>query len=92
MRYGFVIWVTLLLAACNPFADSPYSNCIVVEDESHFTGKALNHSEAKSKGTKKTVECIALDKELDGGDGPTKGKVRWLVCGLGPDCHDLGLY
>ena len=82
----------LLLLKCNPFADSAFSNCVVVEDEKHYNGKFLKHSKAKEWGPKKTEKCIAIDKAIDNGDGPKKGKVRWIVCGIGPDCHEAGMH
>ncbi len=85
------LW-TLSLFSCNPFADSPFSNCIVVEDEGHYTGEFLKHSQSKTAGPKKTEKCISLDKKIDNGDGPQKGKVRWCVCGMGPDCDEAGVY
>lgn len=91
MFIWIVVW-TLLLLGCNPFADSPYANCIVVEDEQHFNGAFLKHTQAKLRGPKKTEECVALDNTIDKGDGPKRGKVRWIVCSMGPDCDEAGLH
>ena len=64
------------------------SHCVVVEDESHYTGAWLKHSTAKQSSRIPTEKCKALDQKIDDGDGEKKGKVRWIECLKGPDCEE----
>ncbi|MHC4310448.1 MAG: hypothetical protein ACYSSN_10915 [Planctomycetota bacterium] len=38
-------------------------------------------------GRKYKEEIIAIDNDIDKGDGPNAGKLRWYVCG-GIDCDE----
>lgn len=74
------------------FAKSGISNCVIVNNEKDFTGVWLKHSESLLYTRKPTTKCIAKDKQIDKGDGPKKGKVRWAECTYGPDCDEAGIY
>ena len=69
-----------------------YCNCVVVADESHFTGKLMKYSQAEKHARIKISECEKFDLELDNGDGPEAGKVRWINCLSGPDCDEAGMH
>lgn len=75
---------------CSFFQKSDFSNCVIAEEESDFTGEWLKHKTPISSGVKKTEECIALDFEIDNGDGNKNGKVRWAECLHGPDGDETG--
>ncbi|HOC60054.1 MAG TPA: hypothetical protein PKN70_08900 [Smithellaceae bacterium] len=87
-----LIVVIMLIAGCGMTEKSGLSNCVVVEKEDHFTGEWLRHSRAVYFGRMKTPECVRKDQEIDQGDGPRKGKVRWAECMKGPDCDEAGLF
>jgi hypothetical protein len=78
--------VLLLLASCG---ESKFSNCVTVEEESDYTGTWLQHDKG-NRATLETPECEKKDFEIDNGDGPKHGKVRWAVCLNGPDCDEAG--
>jgi len=80
-----------LYVAQSYMEDSDFSNCVVVEDNSHYIGKHLKYSSANTHETMKTVECMQIDKTIDGADGPEHGRVRWSVCPKGPDCEETGM-
>jgi hypothetical protein len=82
----------LLLAGCNPFAETDFANCVVVEDEAHFTGEWLKHERATMYARIKITKCEEKDRAIDGGDGPKSGRVRWAVCLAGPDCDESGMH
>lgn len=80
------------IAGCGMMEKSGLSNCVIVEKTEDFTGEYLKHSGAVFFGRLPTSECIKKDQELDKGDGPKKGKVRWVECSKGPDCDEAGMY
>ena len=67
------------------FKKSGISNCVVVDQEADFTGEWLKHSRHVSFDRRPTPECTLKDRQIDNGDGPRKGKVRWVECTFGPD-------
>jgi len=71
---------------------SDYVNCVVVEDQSAFTGKYLKNTGATLHKTVSTAECRALDRQHDGSDGGERGRVRWVPCRSGPDCDEAGMF
>ncbi len=79
-------------AGCGMMEKSGLSNCVIVEKEEDFTGEWLKHSRAVFFGRLKTPDCVQKDREIDKGDGPKKGKVRWVECLKGPDCDEAGMY
>ena len=79
------------LATLSACGESPYANCAVAPQPSAFIGKMLKHDGSARLGTVLTEECIARDRELDGGDGKKAGRVRWVVCLNGPDCGEAGM-
>ncbi|MCI5159590.1 MAG: hypothetical protein D3906_14410 [Candidatus Electrothrix sp. AUS1_2] len=81
-----------LLTGGHFFRKSGRSNCVIVEDESRFTGRWLKHSQAVLYARMRTEECRAEDQAIDAGDGSLKGKVRWAECTYGPDCDEAGMY
>ena len=81
-----------LLTGGHFFRKSGRSNCVIVEDESRFTGRWLKHSQAVLYARMRTEECRAEDQAIDAGDGSRKGKVRWAECTYGPDCDEAGMY
>jgi len=88
----FLIAASFCLAGCGAFEKSGISNCVVVENEKDFTGEYLKHSRATLFERLRTPECVKKDQEIDKGDGPKKGKVRWVECSKGPDCDEAGMY
>ena len=74
----------------NFFQKSDYCNCVVVEQESDFTGKWLKHANSTTFSVRKTEECISLDVKIDNGTGAKDGRVRWAECLSGPDCNEAG--
>jgi hypothetical protein len=74
------------------FVKTGISNCVIVNDEKDFTGDWLKHAKSISYSRLPTIECIAKDNQIDNGDGPKKGKVRWVECTYGPDCDEAGMF
>lgn len=89
---ALVAAVFCVLLGINPFKTSEYSNCVIVFEEKHFTGEWLKHSRAASHSRMLTSKCLEKDKEIDSGDGPKKGRVRWAECLQGPDCDEAGMF
>lgn len=93
-----IIWLLIsalvisFITGCGMMEKSGLSNCVIVEKTEDFTGEYLKHSGAVFFGRLPTSECIKKDQELDKGDGPKKGKVRWVECLKGPDCDEAGMY
>ena len=81
-----------LSAACNPFEKSDYSNCVVAKAEANYIGENLKHTSDARRSTMLTEECVAADQRIDLGDGSKAGKVRWVVCYVGPDCDEAGMF
>lgn len=71
---------------------SGYANCVVAESPAAFIGERLKFAGNAERMTVKTPECVARDTELDAGDGPTHGRVRWVECAAGPDCDEAGMF
>ena len=61
---------------------------VQVEDETIFKN-TLNssHPHIQNYGRKLKEEVIVTDNDIDNGDGPNSGKLRWYVCG-GIDCDE----
>ncbi len=91
---GLVVTLVLIAVTMGRHLNEPsgYSNCVIVTDESAFVGERLKFSDAKFHGPKPTDECVAEDAQIDSGDGPLRGKVRWVECSKGPDCHEAAMY
>ncbi len=70
---------------------SGYSNCVVAISAESFIGGNLKYEGEAERKTLKTEKCIELDQMLDGADGQTKGRVRWVECSMGPDCDEAGM-
>jgi hypothetical protein len=87
-----LIFAIILFAGCGMTEKSGLSNCVVVEKEDDFNGKWLRHSRSVYFGRLKTPECVQKDQDIDKGNGPKKGKVRWVECLKGPDCDEAGMY
>ena len=64
---------------------SRYAVCVAVNDISLYE-KVLSPSDVYH-GRILIQDCEQRDKDIDGGDGPDEGKVRWYVC-YGIDCHE----
>ena len=64
---------------------SRYAVCVAVNDISSYE-KVLSPSDVYC-GRILVQDCEQRDKDVDGGDGPDKGKVRWYLC-FGIDCHE----
>ena len=82
----------IIIIACNPFAKTKYSNCVVAKDEINFVGEWLKHDGNVEQTRLLTTDCENMDKKIDGGDGKNKGKVRWAACLQGPDCDEAGMF
>jgi hypothetical protein len=65
---------------------SRYAVCVSVDDTSLYE-KVLSPTEVEYRGRILIQDCEQIDNDIDGGDGPDKGKVRWYVC-YGIDCHE----
>lgn len=87
-----IIFLFILFSLSFFFAKSGYSNCVIVEDEINFTGEKLKYSAAKFHYTVPVKDCEDYDGQLDHGDGPKKGVVRWVECFSGPDCDESGMF
>lgn len=55
-----------------------FSNCGVAESDVQYTGKSLENDGTVTFQNLPTDECERLDLEIDSGDGPQHGKVRWV--------------
>lgn len=90
--FVIVFGIMAITTACNPFAESKYSNCVIAKDVSNFTGKKLKNDGNVDSARLLTTDCVKNDQEIDAGDGKNKGRVRWVVCLQGPDCNEAGMY
>ena len=65
-----------------------YAVFIQVKDEAIFETR-LEPSDVRiiDRGRKLKDTILAMDKEIDNGDGPRSGKLRWYVCS-GIDCDE----
>lgn len=80
------------LTGCDWLQESEYSNCAIAEDEGTFTGEWLKNDGNADVTRQYTEECKRRDQEIDDGNGPRAGKVRWTVCLKGPDCDEAGMF
>jgi hypothetical protein len=61
---------------------------IQASDISIFSDElAVSDARIVDRGRKLKDEVIEMDKEIDHGDGPDSGRLRWYVCG-GIDCEE----
>jgi hypothetical protein len=81
---GFAVYILVL----NIRAYNRYGFFVQVSDESVFASKMekgdpriVNHGRIKKD------KIFRLDREVDSGDGPQNGKVRWYEC-YGIDCDE----
>lgn len=81
-----------LVFSFNPFAKSDRAFCVVVSDPAHFTGRYLKRSQSESARVTKIQSCELHDQQIDAGDGPKAGRVRWAQCPRGPDCDEAGRF
>jgi hypothetical protein len=65
---------------------------MVAETEGSLTGERLKNDGSVSASRQLTETCLARDRVIDGGDGSSSGRVRWVVCLQGPDCEEAGMY
>ena len=87
-----VLGVVAGVTACDWFEESAYSNCAIARDEINFVGEKLKHDGNAVVSRRLTEDCVSRDREIDGGDGKERGKVRWVVCLKGPDCDEAGMF
>ncbi len=77
----------VLYRSCTKGYDN-YAYFVQVNDEAVF---AKNLSEGDTRilehGRKLKTDIIAMDKDLDQGNGPNLGKIRWYICS-GIDCDE----
>lgn len=92
---GWVFAVIFILIVFGVFflqtRKSGYASCVVAIHSDAFIGRNLRFEGEAERMTVKTEDCMALDNKLDDGDGPVKGRVRWVECPLGPDCDEAGM-
>ncbi len=82
----------IALTGCNWLEESDYSHCVIADNANSFNGEKLKNDGTAKSYVMLTTDCIEKDKNLDGGDGKSKGKVRWVVCLKGPDCDEAGMF
>ena len=87
---ALLLMLALVVRSC--LSPSGYSYCVMVAKESDFTGEWLKASRTVYHQTILTPQCEARDRQLDNGNGPRKGLVRWVECYAGPDCNEGGQY
>ena len=92
IRTTLYILLFCLLAACSPLEESQYSNCVIARSEADFIGSKLKHTADARRSTMLTRECIEEDLKIDDGNGSDLGRVRWVVCYVGPDCDEAGMF
>ena len=65
-----------------------YAFFVHVKDATMFKSR-LSSSDTRiiDHGRKLKNDIILMDKEIDNGDGPHKGRLRWYVCS-GIDCDE----
>ena len=65
-----------------------YAVYVQANDASIFK-TSLNASDSRiiNYGRRDKEEVIAMDKDIDNGDGPDAGNLRWYICG-GIDCDE----
>lgn len=87
-----LLFIFFVLQLVTFFQKTEYCYCVVVFQESDFTGEWLKHKNSVLSSRIKTEECVSLDNDIDNGDSNKKGKVRWVECPSGPDCDELGQF
>ena len=65
-----------------------YAYFVQVNDEAVFA-KALSEGDTRiiEHGRKLKTDVIGMDKEIDQGNGPNQGTIRWYTCS-GIDCDE----
>ena len=65
-----------------------YAYFVQVNDEAVFT-KNLSERDTRilEHGRKLKIDIIAMDKDMDQGNGPNQGRIRWYTCS-GIDCDE----
>ena len=87
-----VLVVGILAATILPIAlRTELSRCGIAESDIHFAGESLMHNGTAVLQTMRTDECEKLDREIDGGNGPQRGRIRWVKCLKGRDCNRVEL-
>ncbi len=93
---GVILFLSIVgvywLTSGHFFKKSGISNCVVVDHEADFTGEYLKHSRHILFERMPTPDCVQKDQTIDKGDGPGKGRVRWVECTFGPDCDEAGMF
>ena len=76
-----------LYRSCTKGYDN-YAYFVQVNDEAVFT-KILSEGDTRiiEHGRKLKVDVIAMDKDMDQGNGPNQGTIRWYTCS-GIDCDE----
>ncbi len=76
-----------LYRSCTKGYDN-YAYFVQAKDEAVFT-KILSEGDTRiiEHGRKLKVDVIAMDKDIDQGNGPKQGTVRWYTC-MGIDCDE----
>ena len=76
-----------LYRSCTKGYDN-YAYFVQANDEAVFA-KILSEGDTRiiEHGRKLKIDVIAMDKDIDQGNGPKKGTIRWYVC-MGIDCDE----
>ncbi len=76
-----------LYRSCTKGYDN-YAYFVQVNDETVFT-KNLSERDTRiiEHGRKLNIDVIAMDKDIDQGNGPNQGTIRWYIC-RGIDCDE----
>lgn len=76
-----------LYRSCTKGYDN-YAYFVQVNDEAVFT-KILSEGDTRiiEHGRKLKIDVIAMDKDIDQGNGPNQGTIRWYTC-KGIDCDE----
>ncbi len=84
-----IVFSTLffLYRSCTKGYDN-YAYFVQVNDEAVFA-KILSEGDARivEHGRKLKIDVIAMDKDIDQGNGPNQGTIRWYNC-MGIDCDE----
>jgi len=84
-----IVFSTLffLYRSCTKGYDN-YAYFVQVNDEAVFT-KILFEGDTRiiEHGRKLKIDVIAMDKDIDQGNGPNLGTIRWYNC-MGIDCDE----
>jgi hypothetical protein len=77
----------LLYRSCTKGYDN-YAYFVQVNDEAVFKDNLSEHdTRILDHGRKLKTDIIAMDKDMDEGNGPEQGKIRWYNCS-GMDCDE----